>query len=75
MKKILTLISIFTLSTLSAQTLVAPFQDVEQPRGVVIPYGRAVDATKADPSASNYVAKLSAACRKDLLVTISEKKS
>ena len=58
MKKILTLISIFTLSTLSAQTLVAPFQDVEQPRGVVIPYGRAVDATKADPSASNYVAKL-----------------
>jgi beta-galactosidase len=58
MKIILLLLSIFTVATASAESLLLPFEHAEPARGEVVPYGRAADALKAEPSASNYVAKL-----------------
>lgn len=58
MKIFLLILSIFGISSLSAQSLEQPFYNAEQPRSLITPYGRAVDAERAEPSASNYVAKL-----------------
>ena len=47
MKIILLLLSIFTVATASAESLLLPFENSEPARGVVVPYGRAADALKA----------------------------
>lgn len=58
MKIIALLFSIFTLGSLSAQSLEVPFSGIEPFRGRIIPYHSAQTATKGDASVSTYVAKL-----------------
>lgn len=58
MKIIALLLSIFTLGTLSAQSLEAPFSGTEPFRSRIVPYHSAQAAAAGDASASTYVAKL-----------------
>ncbi len=58
MKIIALLLSIFTLGTLSAQSLEAPFSGTEPFRSRIVPYHSAQAAAAGDASVSTYVAKL-----------------
>lgn len=58
MKIIALLLSIFTLGTLSAQSLEDPFSGTEPFRSRIVPYHSAQAAAEGDASASTYVAKL-----------------
>ena len=59
MRIILLLAAILVTATTSAQSLVQPFENAQPARRAVVPYGRATDAKTANPTKSNYVAKLS----------------